>query len=92
MPVLKHGCVKQGTMGKVGFKNYTMNKELILEKLNRFRQHLEEEKEFAKKMKLKSDNDLARVGINKTDLDNKIQSQTIEIKELEELILSIELL
>lgn len=92
MPALKHGCMKQGATGKVGFKNYTMNKELILEKLNRFRQNLQVERELAKKMKLKPDNILAQFEINQTDLDNKIQSQTKEIKELEDLILSIELL
>lgn len=92
MPVLKHGCMRQGATGKDGFKNYIMNKELILEKLNKFRQLLEVDKELAKQIKLKSDDELAQNGTNQTDLDNKIQSHTKEIKELEELILSIELL
>lgn len=69
-----------------------MNKELILKKLNRLRQLLEDDKELAKKMKLKSDDELSQSGISQTDLDNKIQSHSDEIKELEELILSIELL
>lgn len=69
-----------------------MNKEVILKKLNQFRQLLEADSELAKIMKLKSDDELAQFGTNQTDLSNKIQSHSEEIKELENLILSIELL
>lgn len=67
-----------------------MNKELILKKLNRLRQLLEEDKDMCEKMKAKTDDELEKFGTNLPDLQHRIQSHSIEIRELEDLINSIE--